>query len=120
MRCLNRRTGRTPRVHFNIGIKGRVEVEIVERVANACDMLTRMCAQQLRIGRGSRFPPFPVVMSIVYERRSARHPLRPFWMAGARIFQTAWVVVNCHEACKVLTTETFRNKMSQAVCHVER
>jgi len=64
-RCLDCRTSRTARVHFNVWIKWRIGIEMFERVGNAFDMLTRMGAQQLRIHRDSGFPPFPVGMSIV-------------------------------------------------------
>ena len=41
------------------------------------------------IRRGKGFPPFPIRMSIFQDRHSTRDPLRPFRMAGARIFQAA-------------------------------
>jgi len=82
-----------------------------ERAGNAFDMLTRMCALQLHIGRGSGLPPLPNRMPIFQDRHSTRDPLRPFWMAWGGIFQAVRVVKNRHEACKIRIKKAFRNNV---------
>lgn len=46
-RCFNRAAGRVPRVHLDLRIKRRIEIEIFPRIGNAFDMVTRVYAQQL-------------------------------------------------------------------------
>src|SRR5262249_42148676 len=106
-RCADCRTSRTPRVFLNIWIKWRIGVEIALRLHDAIAILPRMSAQPLRVHRGSWFPPFPVRMSLLQEWGSAPDPLRPLRVTGARIFQTAWVVKNRHEACKLAFQRIF-------------
>ena len=96
-------------VVVSTAVKGLAEVEMFQRFGNTFDMRTRMCAEQRHIRRGSGYPPFPVRMSIFQDRHSTRDPLRPFRMAGAGIFQAAWVVKNRHRGCKIRISEAFRN-----------
>src|SRR5437016_2093441 len=64
-RRLNRSAGPLSRVHFDVRIKRRIEIEITPRIGDAFDMLMRMRAQQFIIRRGTRLLPFPLGVPVL-------------------------------------------------------